>query len=690
MSWKPLALALTLAAGPALADEGMWLFNEFPQATFRDRYGFAPTPEQLEHLRLATVRLGRGGTGSFASAQGLVLTNQHVGLDCIQKLSTAERDLVAHGFVAKTPAEELACPDIDLLVVDSIERVTERIEAAAAGAADAAARERAHRVAIADLERGCKETTGLTCEVVRLFGGAVYDLYRFRRYTDVRLAFAPEIDAVRFGGDIDNFDYPRFSFDFTLFRVWENGKPLAVQHHLSWRPEGAADDEVVLAAGFPGGTQRLYTLAQAAWTRDVWLPLVMQELVHSHDRLVAFSARGPEQERIALRDLYVRANSLKALSGLLGGLLDPQRFAAKAEREAQLRHELAARPELAARFGDPWAEIERSLVVRNELEARYRVLESTGRFPGRLFDVARWLVRLAEERSKPDGERIPDYRESVRPLLEQRLLSPAPIHAELEEDHLTGYLRRLLAQLGPIHPAVLEVIGRRSPEEVAAELVRGTRLADVAARKALLNATPAEIAASTDPLIRFAHALDPHARAVRKRWEDEVDSVSVSAWARIAQIERALSAGEQYPDASSSLRVTFGKVAGYSEAGQPVAPFAPLSGLYLRAEQRGARPPYTVSATLSRLRNELPGELPVTFVARLDSTGGNSGSPVVDREMRVVGVLFDGNLWTLANPMLYDETQARSISVDVRAMILALTHIYPAAHLADEIAGKAP
>ncbi|HEX4955049.1 MAG TPA: S46 family peptidase [Thermoanaerobaculia bacterium] len=690
MSSKALALMLTLAAGPLVADEGMWLFNEIPRTTLEARYGFAPTPEQLEHLRLATVRIGRGGTGSFASAQGLVLTNHHVGLDCIQKLSTAERDLVAHGFVAKTHTEELACPDTDLSVVVSIERVTDRIEAALAGVSDPAAQEKARRTAIADLERGCKEATGLTCEVVRLFGGAVYDLYRLRRYTDVRLAFAPEIDAVRFGGDVDNFDYPRFSFDFALFRVWENGKPLAVEHHLSWQPEGVAEGEPVFAAGFPGGTQRLYTLAQMAWTRDVWLPLVMLEIVHSHDRLVAFSARGAEQERIALRDLYVRANSMKALSGLLGGLLDAQRFHAKAEREGRLRRELAARPELVARFGDPWAEIERSLVVRTEIEPRYRVLESTGRYPGRLFDIARWLVRLAEERTKADGERIPEYRESVRPLLEQRLLSPAPIHPELEEDHLTGYLRRLLGQLGPIHPAVLEVIGRHSPEEVAAELVRGTHLTDVAVRKALMGATPAEIAASTDPLIRFARALDPHARAIRERWQDEVDSINVSAWARIAQIERAVTSGDLYPDATGSLRLSFGKVAGYEEGGRPVAPFSPLSGLYQRAEERGGRPPYTVAATLSRLRGELPGASPVTFVAKLDSTGGNSGSPVVDREMRLVGVLFDGNLWTLANPMLYDETQARTISVDVRAMLLALTRIYPAAHLAEEIVGEAP
>lgn len=546
------ALALLGLASGAGADEGMWLPNEFPKARFAASYGFTPTPEQLDHLRLSAVRIGRGGTGSFVSADGLILTNQHVALDCVVKLSSADRDLQNNGFVAQDRSQELPCPDTDVWVLESIERVTAAVEKAGATAAEPGARLRAQEAAIAEIERDCNASTGLTCEVVRLFGGAIYDLYRFRRYTDVRLAFVPENAAVQFGGDTDNFDFPRYSFDFALLRAWQDGKPAKVQHFLRMNRHGLEDGEVLLSAGHPGQTLRSYTLAQLEHLRDHTLPPTLAQYLHYRDHLQLYATRGAEAQRVAQRDIYNLENSIKAISGLLSGLLDPERLETKARREQELRSALARDPALAATFGDPWQDVERALVVDSELLWRYRLLENNlAGFP-RLLSIARQLVRLAAEKARPDGERLREYHEAGMPALELRLFSKAPIYPDYEEFRLAALLWRIKTQLGPTHPLVLQLLGRRTPEEVAAEAIRGTRLADVAARRELAAGGQAAISSSQDPLIRLALAIDPVARQLRRRYEDEVESVLNSASSRLAQLEFKLAQGERYPDATGS------------------------------------------------------------------------------------------------------------------------------------------
>ncbi len=697
------ALVLALATlGPAAADEGMWLANDFPVERFRAAYGEPPTAAQLEHLRLSSVRLGQGGSGSFVSPQGLVLTNHHVGADCISKLSSAERNLMANGFVAARREDELACPDLEVLQLLSIERVTARVRAAEAaatssgapaggGASEGSAAEaaRARRAEIAAIEKACAEPPTIRCEVKTLFGGGEYDLYRYRRYADVRLAFAPEAELAQFGGDPDNFDYPRFAIDFALFRAYDNGQPAATMHYLTWSPTGAVDGEVVISSGHPGTTLRENTMAQLTLLRDYLFPAQQSVRDQQRERLEAFATRGPEQQRIANDRLRRVTNSIKAISGFMAGLLDADLIAAKRKAEAELKAKIEADPALKAKYGDPWAEIANAVGLYRTFESRFRLLETELPQVGTYLQYARGLVRLAGESEKPEGERMPDYRDSARASLEQRLFSRAPIYPEYEQVQLTAYLWRLRSQLGVTHPLVFATMGREQPEVLAARWIAAATLGDVEVRRQLAAGGKAAIAASTDPLLRFVAVIEPGARDLRRRFDEEIESVEIAAGTRISLARRELGGKEIYPDATSSLRFSYGKPAGYEEAGQQVPWYSTFQSMFERSAARQGRSPWAVTPALEAARGKLDLAGPVNFVATLDTTGGNSGSPIVDRKMHLVGVVFDGNLYGLSRVFQYTEGRGRTLAVDARAMQQMLRKVYPAGHLADEIANAA-
>ncbi len=699
-----LTLLVVLVPAPVRAEEGMWLPNDFPADRFRAAYGEPLGTAELEHLRLAAAKMGGGGSGSFVSPEGLVLTNHHVGADCIGKLSSAERDLMANGFVAARREDELACPDLEVLQLLAIERVTPRVRAAEARSAGAGAEgaqaatqgaasrngaaaeaSRARRAEIAAIEQECAQPPAVRCEVETLFGGAEYDLYRYRRYADVRLAFAPEAALAQFGGDPDNFDYPRFAIDFALFRAYQDGKPAATPHFLAWSPTGAVEGEVVIAAGHPGTTRRGDTMAQLTLMRDHLFPAQQALRDQQRERLEAFAARGAEQARIALDRLRGVTNSLKAMAGFTAGLLDPELMAAKRKAETELKAKVEADPALKAKYGDPWAEIATAVGLYRTFEPRYRLLETELPQVGRYLQHARWLVRLAGESERPEGERMADYRDSARASLEQKIFSRAPIYPDFEQAQLAAYLWRLRSQLGVTHPLVLATLGRERPEDLAARWVAATRLGDVEARRRLAAGGKAAIAASEDPLLRFVAAVEPTARELRRRFDDEIESVEVAAGTRISAARFELGGKESYPDATGSLRFTFGKPLAYEEGGQPVPWHTTFAGMFERSAARQNRDPWEITPALAAARDELELAGPVNFVATLDTTGGNSGSPIVDRKLHLVGLVFDGNLWGLANTFQYSEGRGRTIAVDARAMEQMLRRVYPAAHLADEI-----
>ena len=681
-----MSCLFALAAGGVGADEGMWPLNRFPAERFERAWGFRPDADLLDRLRGSAARLPvAGGSAAFVSPQGLLLTNQHVAEVCLMELSAPGRDLVRDGYVAVTRADELPCPGGEVHVLQSITPVTARVRGAAAPSAAPVAAAAAMKAEMAAIELECAAAAGDRCEVVALYQGGEYDLYRYRRYTDLRLVFAPEARFAQFGGDHDNFEYPRWAFDVALLRVYDDGRPLRPERHLKLSQRGAAEGEPLLLAGHPGSTGRRATVAQLEWLRDVAYPAMLLSLGHLRSALLDYAARGGEAERFAGDDLKSVENSIKAISGFLSGLLDAGRMSAERAEEESIRAAVAADPELALRIGDPWREIEAALVSYRSFFSRIQVVEWGLGGAGQLAKFARVLLRLARERERPSGERLREYRDAVLPTLLDRLGSQLPIDRDYEAFRLGHALRAAATLLGPLDPTVRRALGGREPEQVAAEALARTRLGDPAVRRALAAGGRAALEASDDPLLALMAVWEPAARALRERAEREMEAVERTAGPRLADAYFALRGKETYPDANFTLRVGYGPVAGYEEEGRRVEPFTRFGGLFERSAARSGRVPFDLPPALALARERLDAALPLDLAVELDFSGGSSGSALVDRRGELVGVLFDGNVWSLPNRFAYSAERARAVAVDSRAILEVLTRVYPAAHLAREL-----
>ncbi len=680
--------ALTALETTGRADEGMWLFNKPPTQQIQAKYGFTLTPEWLEHVQKSCVRISTGGSGSIVSPNGLVMTNHHVGSDMLEKLSTASADYIKDGFYARTYAEEVPCPDIELNVLWSIEDVTARVNEAAPATASLAEQNSARRRAMSKIESESTEKTGLKSEVVTLYQGGRYNLYRYKRYEDVRLVMAPEKGIAFFGGDPDNFEFPRYDLDMCFFRIYEGGKPLQPEHFLKWSRNGATDNELVFVAGHPGRTERLNTHAHLEFMRDVQYPLSMRSLWRREVQLATFSGRSEEFRRIAEGDYFGTQNSRKARTGILAGLQDPGLMERKLADENELRRAVDANPEWKKAWGDAWTQVADAKRIQAEINTRYTAFGGGSlRLGGTLFGVAKDLVRLADESAKSDGERLREYRDSNRPSFELGLYSPAPIHVDLEIENLSSGLQQMVELLGGDDPVVVKALAGKAPRARAEDLIRGTGLADVAVRRRIAAGGKDAITASQDPLIQLVRALDDEGRALRTRYEEEVDAREKSAYAKIAAAKFAKYGEDQYPDATFTLRLSYGAVKGYPQDGNQIAPFTNFAGLYERAQERGDVYPFQVPARWKAAKAKLNLNTPFDFVASCDIIGGNSGSPTINRAGEVVGLIFDGNIQSLVGNLLFDETYNRAVSVDSRAMIEALRNVYGMEKLADEIVG---
>jgi len=679
-----LFLPAAVSAAPRL-DEGMWLFNNAPVEEIAKRYGFEVTPQWLEHVQKSCVRVSTGGSGSIVSATGLVMTNHHVASDILEKLSSKERDLLATGFNAPRLEDELPCPDLHLDVLWTIEDVTARVEAAAAGLAPAEAGA-ARRQELTRIEDEAKERTGLHTEVVTLYQGGRYHLYSYKRFTDVRLVFAPETDIAFFGGDNDNFEYPRHCLDVTFLRIYENGVPYVPQHHLRWSEQGCAADELVFVAGHPGSTQRLNTVAHLEYLRDVQVPAVLANLMRLEVWLQTFAAKSAEHARIAQGDLFGVQNSRKVYVGRLAALLDPQVLAAKQADEAALRAAIDANPQWKAQWGTAFDEIAAAQASAAGMYRRYVALGGGGMNLGStLAGHAALVLRLNTELAKPSAERLREYGDANLAELHAELASPAPIHTELEIMRLESALSRLAETLGGADPIVVAALGGLSPRARAEACVLGTTLRDVDTRLALADAGAEAIARSEDPMIALVRTLDPFSRALRTRFEDEVVAVERAAYAKIAAARFAVQGESVYPDATFTLRLSYGAVKGYQEGGTELAPFTTFAGLYAKAEERAGEAAYQLPRTWLAAADAVTRATPYNFVSTNDIIGGNSGSPVINAAGEVVGLIFDGNIQSLVGNYAYSETQARSISVDSRALVGALREVYGADRLVQEL-----
>ena len=684
--WTLMALFLAVAAGPlaalAHADEGMWTLDNLPLAQIAERYGFTPTPQWVEHVQKASVRFG-GGSGSFVTQDGLVLTNHHVALGQLQKVSSQEKDYVRDGFFARTRAEEMRCPDLELGVLLSFENVTDRVLAAVDAKAADREQNAQRKGAMARIEKESTQRTRLKSEVVELYRGDEYWLYRYKKYTDVRLVMAPEQQAAFYGGDPDNFTYPRHDLDIAFFRIYENGQPVRPEHWLRWSAAGAGDGELVFVSGHPGSTSRLKTVAQLEYERDLEVParIAMQAL--RRQAYLDYAARGPEQARRAQDRIFGIENGLKRLRGFLEALNDPRLLEKKRAQEAELRARVGADPALAAASGGAWDRIaaaEREM-ARRQREYLYRGLSGAGR----LAEIANQIVRYGTEVGKPNEKRFAEYRESALESLKFRLFSPAPIYPDLEEAILAAVLQEALDQLGPDDAFVKAPLGGRRPGEVAHEIVGGTKLADVAFRRQLVAGGRKAVEASSDPLVVWARRLDAPYRELRAWYEDNVESVASLEGRKIAQARFAVYGKSTYPDATGTLRLSYGKVAGY-ELGSTRVPYkTTFHGLYDRAASFDGRPPFDLPPMVRAQRGDVDLATPLDFVTTNDIVGGNSGSPVVNRAGEVVGVVFDGNIQAFVWDYAYTDEQARTVAVHSRGILEGLRKIYDMDALAGEL-----
>jgi hypothetical protein len=670
----------------ATADEGMWLYNAPPKDRIKAKYGFELTQEWLDHVRLSSVRFNNGGSGSFVSADGLTFTNHHVGAGCVQQLSTQGHDYLKTGFYAKTQAEEAKCPNLELNELVGIEDVTNKINAGVKPEMSAAEAGQAQRAAMSQVEKDCATATGLRCDAVLFYSGQVYNLYKYKKFTDVRLVFAPEYDIAFFGGDPDNFTYPRYDLDITFFRVYENGKPAHLDHYLRWSRTGVKDGDLIFVSGHPGNTGRMLTMAQVDFLRDVEYPARLAFYKRRIAALKDFSKQSEEDARIAQEDIFGLENSQKAIAGYQSGLLDKAIMEARAADEAKLRAAFKADSKNAG-AADPWEEVAQAVKLQQAIFPDLTYLERMRGFGGHLAQAARVLVRAAAEKPKPNELRMREFRDSALPSLEQQLFSTEPVYKNLETVLLSDSLSEMQEALGKDNAQVQKILQGKTPADAAKEMIANTKLDDIAVRKQLYEGGQAAIDASTDPLIVAMRAIDPAARAARTEFEDKVDSVVRRNGALIAKARFAQSGFTQPPDATFTLRLSYGVVKGYQENGKAI-PFATnIGGAYEHAAEHNNQPPYNLPESWMKSKANLDLKTSLNFVSTPDIIGGNSGSPTVNEQGEVVGIVFDGNIQSLPWMFAYSDAQGRGVSVDSRGIQEALRKIYGATALADELLG---
>lgn len=683
---RPLrfVLAALLACAPlaARADEGMWLFNDFPSSKVKERYAFSPDPKWLDHVRLSSVRLAEGCSGSVVSADGLVMTNHHCAHTCIEQLSSAKKDYVAAGFYAKKGADEVKCPEIEINQLVEITDVTERVGTATKGLPDARFNE-ALKAEMSRIEKECGTAADLRCDVVTLYHGAKYHLYKYKRFQDVRLVFAPEFAIAFFGGDPDNFEFPRYDLDVSFLRIYQDGKPAKTADFLPFAKAGPKDGDLVFVSGHPGGTNRLTPTAQLEVDRDVVLPRRLMYSSELKGLLTRFSTESPERKRIANALLFFIENGIKARKGRLAALQDKAFFAQLQSKEALLRAKVDADPALKALYGGAWGQVQKAMDRFRVVRDRYEYLEVGRGFMSDLFAQARRLVREAEETQKPNEQRLREYAESNQPALKQQVESTAPIYDDLENLTLAFSLSKLREELGPDDPVVKDVLGKLSPEEAAAVLVKTTRLKDPKVRKALLDGGQKAVEASKDPMILLARRVDGAARAARKTYEDEVEGPVKRNNELIAKAHSAVFGASTYPDATFTLRLSYGAVKGYTEPdGKVIAPLTSFAGAFERAT---GSEPFKLPDSWLKARPKLNLETPFDVATTNDIIGGNSGSPLINKDGEAAGVVFDGNIWSLAGDYGYDESLNRCVAVHSAALLEALDKIYGASRIVEEL-----
>ncbi len=685
---KLLFMMITgITVGTSLSsDEGMWTLDNLPQKKIEEKYNFTFTDKWLKNGQLASVRFNDGGSGAFISSRGLVLTNHHVAMGQLQKMSTKTADYVKNGFFTKNFTEEIKSPDLELNILVSMEDVTKQVVGASMTVETDKAKNEKRKEEIAKIEKASNDKTGLRSDVVELYDGGEYWLYRYKKYTDVRLVMAPELQAASFGGDPDNFNYPRFALDFAFFRVYENNKPIESKNYFKWSKEGARENELVFVFGHPGSTERQKTMSQISYQKDYSFPEYVKLLKYKLNLFRKYSQKGKEEKRRAKDYILGMENSLKAIEGELNGLRDKSVLATMQEREDKLQRLVSENPELKKEYGDVWNRIDS---IQKKMITRHKEFYYRSASNAKLVNIAIKLVRYATELQKPNEKRYEEYRDSNLESLKFRLLSPAPIYNEIEEMMITNSLHLAIENLGKEDAFVKLALADKLPAELAKSLIPKTKLMDVSLRKELLAGGIDAIQKSKDPLIKWALQIDPILRKDRDWFDDEIESVQAIEGNKLSQLKFKAYGKSTYPDATFTLRMSYGTVKGFTDDSTIQIPFkTTYYGLFDRAESFDNKEPFTLSTKIAERKSAINMSKPLNFITTNDITGGNSGSPVINRKGEYVGLIFDGNSYSHVLSYAYTDNKARAVSVHSEGIIEALRSVYKMEKLVAEIIGE--
>ncbi|HAL07133.1 MAG TPA: peptidase [Brevundimonas sp.] len=693
MLFASAAVLAFAAASSAKAEEGMWTYDNFPIARANQTLGTNIDQAWLDRVRLSSVKFG-GCSAGVISAEGLVMTNNHCVSSCVANLSTPQLQYNETGFTPRSREEELQCPGASAEILTDITDVTERVQKAGAGL-DGQAYTQAREAEAGRIEtEACGDDAKIRCQVVSLYRGGQFKLYKFRKYSDVRLAWAPEDRAATFGGDLDNFSFPRFAIDAAFIRLYEDGRPAATPTHFTWNPNKPTEGEPVFVTGNPGSTQRLLTQAQLMTIRDVVLPLDQLIASELRGRLIRYSEEGEDQAFIAMDPLSGVENTYKRGRGRMAALIDPAFMDQLAGQETVFRRGVAENEALSAEVGDPWAVLAQVQPIARELYAPMALLEGgtgmgTTSVAGgsSLFSWARAIVRGAQERAKPSDQRLPEFADSRLSGVQSSLFAARPTYPELEQIRLEWWLSKTREWLTVDSPYVRTLLGKESPEGLSARLVEGTKLADPAVRRALWEGGLPAVQASTDPLIQYVLAIDADARAVRTQWDNTVKAPTDRASEQLAAARFAVFGDAVYPDATGTLRLTYGRVEGTDVPGQRIPAFTTFAGLWDRAT--GAEP-FNVAPKLLAAKDRIDPNAVMNMAVSSDTIGGSSGSPAVNAKGEIIGANFDSTVLTQRNAYGYDRNVNRSVIVTTQAVTTALRDVYGMDHLIAELGVDAP
>lgn len=669
---------------PSTAAEGMWTLDNLPLSTLEKTYGFKPTQAWLDKSMRSAVRLAGGCSGSFVSAQGLVLTNHHCVVGCVEDLSSQTQDLVNNGFLAKTTGEEKQCPGVEINRLEKTEDVTARMQKALEGLSGKAFSD-AKKAEQSRIEKECVGATGdqLRCDIVELYGGGQYHVYQYARYQDVRLVFAPEYASGFFGGDPDNFNFPRYNLDISLLRVYDKtGKPLANKDWFPINPKGAQEGQLVMTLGHPGSTQRLLTMDELETQRDLVLPFRLLIAAEYRGLLLQYSSESDEHARIAQTELTNVENGIKARTGMFQALLSKQVMQQKRDQESAFRNWATSDATRVSTYGDPWKTLSDVQTKWRNLYVDYMMVETGFGAMSQHVLWARTLVRGTTEKEKPDNQRLREFSDASLPAVQSGLFAESPLYPDFERMKLGWSLSKLRERLGVDNPAVKRILGKQSPEALANDIVANSKLGEVATRKKLWEGGATAVKASSDPAIKLAFLIDEYARQLRTEYDHNIEPVQKAAANQLAKARFAYQGTQVAPDATFSLRLSHGVIRGWEENGKAIKPFTDINGLFERATDYA---PFKLADSWVAAQKKINKKARFNQVSTNDIVGGNSGSPLINAKGEVVGLIFDGNIKSLGGTYFFDETVNRAVSVHPAAISEALKRVYKADHLAKEL-----